>query len=79
MPSATAVAMLSFAPVRLGNLIRIELGQNLIKPGGLNTPHWLVSPNYDVKNRRALGPTLQPPLLRNGILQVKDERRRTGS
>jgi integrase len=48
---ATAVAILSFAPVRLGNLIRIELGQNLIKPAGLHTPFWLVFPNYDVKNR----------------------------
>jgi integrase len=48
---AAAVAILSFAPVRLGNLIRIELGQNLIKPGGPNTPYWLVFPNYDVKNR----------------------------
>ena len=29
----------------------IELGQNLIKPGGLHSPYWLVFPNYDVKNR----------------------------
>jgi integrase len=48
---AIAVAILTFAPVRLSNLISIELGQNLIKPGGLNTPYWLVFPHYDVKNR----------------------------
>ena len=29
----------------------IELSKNLIKPGGLSTPYWLVFPNYDVKNR----------------------------
>jgi integrase len=48
---AIAVAILTFAPVRLSNLVGIELGQNLIKPGGLNTPYWLVFPHYDVKNR----------------------------
>ena len=47
---AVAVAILSFAPIRLSNLVSIELGQNLIKPGGLNTPYWLVFPHYDVKN-----------------------------
>jgi integrase len=48
---AVAVAILSFAPVRLLNLANIELGQNLIKPGGLNAPYWLVFPHFDVKNR----------------------------
>jgi integrase len=48
---ATAIAILSFAPVRLANLTGIDLGQNLIKPGGPNTPYWLVFPHYDVKNR----------------------------
>lgn len=48
---AVAIAIETFAPIRLRNLIGIELGKNLIKPGGLNTPHWLVFPNYDVKNR----------------------------
>jgi integrase len=47
---AVAVAILTFAPIRLGNLVAIELGRNLIKPGGLNSPYWLVFPNYDVKN-----------------------------
>ena len=48
---AIAIAILSFAPVRLTNLARIELGENLIKPGGPNSPYWLVFPHYDVKNR----------------------------
>jgi len=48
---AAAIAILTFAPVRLSNLARIKLGENLIKPGGLNTPYWLVFPHYDVKNR----------------------------
>jgi len=48
---AVAIAILTFAPIRLGNLSSIELDQNLIKPGGLNTPYWLVFPNYDVKNK----------------------------
>jgi integrase len=47
---AVAIAILTFAPIRLGNLASIELDQNLIKPGGLNTPYWLVFSNYDVKN-----------------------------
>jgi integrase len=48
---AAAIAILTFAPVRLSNLARIKLGENLIKPGRLNTPYWLVFPHYDVKNR----------------------------
>jgi integrase len=49
---AVAIAIETFAPIRLRNLVCIELGRNLIKPGGgLNTPSWLVFPNYDVKNR----------------------------
>ena len=48
---AVAIAILTFAPIRVSNLVGIELGKNLIKPGGLNTPYWLVFPHYDVKNR----------------------------
>ena len=59
---AAAVATLSFAPIRLGNLSKIGLGQNLIKPGGLNTPYWLVFPNYDVKNRVDLNFKFDQPL-----------------
>ena len=48
---AVAIAILSFAPVRLANLVAIELGKNLIKPGGPDSPFWLIFPHYDVKNR----------------------------
>jgi integrase len=48
---AVAIAILSFAPVRLTNLVSIELEENLIKPGGPESPFWLVFPHYDVKNR----------------------------
>ena len=48
---AVAIAILSFAPVRLTNLVSIELEKNLIKPGGPESPFWLVFPHYDVKNR----------------------------
>jgi integrase len=59
---AAAIAILTFAPIRLANLSNIELGQNLIKPGGLNTPFWLVFPNYDVKNRVDLNFKFDRPL-----------------
>jgi integrase len=45
---AVAIGILTIAPVRLGNLARIKLEENLIRPAG---PLWLVFPNYDVKNR----------------------------
>lgn len=48
---AVAIAILTFAPVRLANLVSIELGKNLNKTGGLHTPYWLLFPDYDVKNR----------------------------
>jgi len=48
---AVAIAILSIAPVRLGNLIKIKLEENLIKPGGIDGPYWLVFPKEDVKNR----------------------------
>jgi integrase len=48
---AVAIAILTLAPIRLRNLICIELGQNLNKPRGPNSPYWLVFPHYDVKNR----------------------------
>jgi integrase len=57
---ATAIAILAFAPIRLGNLIQIKLDENLIKPGGLNDPYWLVFPHYDVKNRVRLNFKLVP-------------------
>jgi integrase len=59
---AVAIAILTFSAIRLGNLVSIELDQNLIKPGGLNTPFWLVFPNYDVKNRIDLNFKFDQPL-----------------
>jgi integrase len=48
---AVALAILTVAPVRLGNLTRIRLEENLVRPGGLGSPYWLVFPHYDVKNQ----------------------------
>ncbi len=45
------IGILTVAPVRLGNLARIRLEENLIRPAGPLSPYWLVFPNYDVKNR----------------------------
>jgi hypothetical protein len=59
---AAAIAIETFAPIRLRNLSLIELSQNLIKPGGLSTPYWLVFPNYDVKNRVDLNFKFDQPL-----------------
>jgi len=59
---AVAIAILTFAPIRLSNLVGIELGKNLIRPGGLNTPYWLVFPHYDVKNRVDLNFQFDQPL-----------------
>lgn len=41
---AAAVAIVTVAPVRSGNLIAIRLDENLIKPGGPDTPYLLVLP-----------------------------------
>ncbi|WP_338824805.1 site-specific integrase [Bradyrhizobium septentrionale] len=48
---AAAIAILTYAPVRLANLAAIELERNLIKPGGPASPFWLTFPRFDVKNR----------------------------
>ena len=48
---ATAIGILTAAPVRLGNLTATRLGTNLIKPDGPESNYWLVFPEYDVKNR----------------------------
>jgi integrase len=59
---ATAIAILSFAPVRLGNLAAIRLDSNLIKPRGPDSNYWLMFPDYDVKNRVRLEYPLTPEL-----------------
>src|SRR5215211_6265823 len=51
---AVAVALLTVAPVRIGNLVQIRLEENLIRPTGPEGPYWLVFPHYDVKNRLKL-------------------------
>jgi integrase len=61
---AIAIAILTFAPVRLANLTAIKLGFNLIKPGGSNSNYWLVFPNYDVKNRVKLEYPLEQHITR---------------
>ena len=48
---ATAIAIFTFAPIRLGNLISIRLEENLIRPGGLELRLLVGIPHYDVKNR----------------------------
>ena len=48
---AVAIAILTVAPIRLSNLTRIRLDENLIRPGGLELPYWLMFARYDVKNR----------------------------
>ena len=48
---AVGIAILTEAPVRAANLAAIRLDENLIKPGGSDTPYLLVFPHYDVKNR----------------------------
>ena len=48
---AVAVAILTAAPIRAGNLAGIQLGENLVKPGGPDSPYLLVFPDYDVKNQ----------------------------
>jgi integrase len=51
---AVAVAILTVAPVRLGNLAGIRLGENLTKPGGPDSNYWLIFAKYEVKNRLPL-------------------------
>jgi integrase len=48
---AAAVAIVTAAPVRASNLATIRLEENLIRPGGPDTPYLLVFPGYDVKNQ----------------------------
>jgi hypothetical protein len=65
---AVAIAILTFAPVRLANLTAIRLGFNLIKPDGPVSNYWLVFPDHDVKNRVKLEYPLE-----QSITQLIDE------
>ena len=59
---AVAIAIETFAPIRLRNLIRIELGQEPDQARRAQYPYWLVFPNYDVKNRVDLNFRFDQPL-----------------
>ena len=48
---AIEILILTRAPVRVGNLMSIRLGHNLIRPGGSKDRYLLQFPHYDVKNR----------------------------
>jgi len=59
---AVAIAILTVAPIRLSNLVAIQLRENLIKPGGFDSTYWLKFPHYDVKNRVDLDFQFDRPL-----------------
>jgi Phage integrase family len=61
---AVGIGILCFAPIRLTNLISIELEKNLIKPGRPSSPFWLTFPHFDVKNRVDLNFTFGEDLTR---------------
>ncbi len=47
---AISIAILTFAPVRMANLATIQLGHNLVRPGGAGTRYRLTFPHFEVKN-----------------------------
>jgi integrase len=59
---AVAIGILTFAPIRLQNLISIRLEENLFRTNGPETAYWLRFPDHDVKNRVALEFLLREPL-----------------
>jgi integrase len=48
---AIGIALLTFAPVRISNLVGIRLGQHLVRPAGLDGNYLLSIPSNEVKNR----------------------------
>jgi integrase len=58
---AVAIQILCFAPVRVGNLASVRIGENLIRPAGASGPWWLVFPDHQVKNRVPLEFELDGP------------------
>lgn len=46
-----AIAILTVAPVRMQSLATIQLGRNLVRPGGPDTPYLLTLQEHEVKNR----------------------------
>jgi integrase len=59
---AVAIGILTYAPIRLQNLISIRLEENLFRTHGTQTAYWLRFPDQDVKNRVVLEFLLQEPL-----------------
>ena len=59
---AVAMGILTYAPIRLQNLISIRLDENLFRSNGPDTAYWLRFPDHDVKNRVALEFFLREPL-----------------
>ena len=48
---AAGTAILTFAPVRIGNLVSTRLDEHLYRPGGPSSRFWLNYPAQMVKNR----------------------------
>ena len=59
---AVAIGILTYAPIRLQNLIGIRLEENLFRTNGPEAAYWLRFPDHDVKNRIALEFVLREPL-----------------
>ena len=59
---AVAIGILTYAPIRLQNLISVRLDENLFRTNAPKTAYWLRFPDHDVKNRVALEFLLQEPL-----------------
>ena len=57
---AIQILILTRAPVRVGNLLSIRLGYNLVRPAGDAEPFHLTFPHYDTKNRIDLEFPLSP-------------------
>jgi integrase len=57
--TAVAIEILLMAPLRIGNLARLDLEQNLVRPGRSNIVHVVIEPE-DVKNREPLEYPLPP-------------------
>ena len=55
---AVAIQILIVAPMRISNLVALSLDENLIRPGGSDSPVHIVIPDFDVKN----GVPLEYPL-----------------
>jgi integrase len=57
--TAVAIEILLMAPLRIGNLARLDLERNLVRPGRSNIVHVVIEPE-DVKNREPLEYPLPP-------------------